>query len=526
MERASPFMPGTPIEELREALQRTQRHPVRLIETHVSWVLLGDDEAYKVKRPVRLPFLDFGSLERRREACEEELRLNRALSPTLYRDVVAVRSAANGTLAFGGGGGGGEAREYAVRMRRFAAGSTWAERLASGSLLPHHVDAFAERLAAIHRAAPCLPAVGGVVAAAARPATLQRLLAGIDGQQGAAYWPALRAWFEREATRLAPHAAARLAAGRVRECHGDLHLGNIVQEGAESLPFDALEFDPALRWIDVLDDVAFPVMDLLANGRRDLALRLLGAWLDASGDHDGLPALRFFLVGRALVRAHVAAIDEGEGRSRPGMRSAATYLRLAERLALHVDPRLAITHGLPGSGKTFASQGLLEAAGAIRVRSDIERKRLLGVAPLGATGDASIAYGDTIGARTYDRLHAVARLALAAGWPAIVDAAFLDEPQRRRFAELARSLRVPFTIIDCRAPEAVLQARIAHRLATRHDASEADLLVLQRLAAVAEPLRCDEQAQAIVVDAARPWPPATLAQRWLDVQAPSGEPDA
>jgi len=525
MDGASPSTTGAPIEELREALQRSQRHPVRLIETHVSWVLLGDDEAYKVKKPVRLPFLDFGSLPSRRLACEEELRLNRALAPTLYRDVVAIRRASDGKVAFGGSG---ETVEYAVRMRRFAAGATWAERLAAGTLLPHHVDAFAEGLAAIHRAAPRPVAGSAVATAAARRATLQRLLDGIDAQQEAAQrpargWPALRAWFEREASLLAPHAAARLAEGRVRECHGDLHLGNIVQDGADPLPFDALEFDPALRWIDVLDDVAFPVMDLLANRRRDLAMRLLAAWLDASGDHDGLPALRLFLVGRALVRAHVAAIDEGEGRSRPGVRRASSYLRLAEGLAGHVDPRLAITHGLPGSGKTFASQGLLEAAGAIRVRSDVERKRLLGVAPLGATGDAAIAYGEDLTARTYDRLHEVARCALAAGWPVIVDAAFLGESQRRRFADLARTMRVPFAIIDCQAPVAILRARIAQRLEAQRDASEADLQALERLSAAAQPLRCDELAQAIPVEAGRPLPPASLAQRWLDVPAPPGE---
>ena len=528
MENASPAAPGPSIEELRDALQRSQRQAVGLVETHVSWVLLGDADAFKVKKPVRLPFLDFGSLESRREACEEELRLNRSFSPALYRDVVAIRASADGTLSFGGAEG--AAVEYAVRMRRFADGSTWAERLEAGSLQPDDVDAFAERLAAIHRAAARPIAGTSLGAPAERWATLQRLLAGIEAQQAAAQrparaWPVLRRWFEHEAARLERHAQARLAEGHVRECHGDLHLGNIVQEGAESFPFDALEFDPALRWLDVLDDLAFPVMDLIANHRRDLASRLLTAWLDASGEHDGLPALRFFLVGRALVRAHVAAIDQAAARSRPGSRPAASYLRLAARLGSHADPRLAITHGLPGSGKTFASQALLEAAGAIRVRSDVERKRLLGVPALGATGDAAVAYGATLTARTYDRLHEVARLALEAGWPVIVDAAFLKEEERRRFADLARSLRAPFTIIDCQAPPSVLEERIERRLATHRDASEADLSTLRHLSAVAEPLRREEQAQAIVVDAGRPLPPARLARRWLAAALLSKSPE-
>ena len=522
MSEALPPDAGATIEGIRSALQRGQRQAVRLVETHVSWVLLGEREALKVKKPVRLPFLDFASLEARRRACEEELRLNRRLAPTLYRDVLAIRRAADGTLVFDGAG---EIVEYAVRMRRFADGATWAEKVGDASLLPHHIDAFAERLAALHAAAPRASVEARVGTPDVHRATLQRLLAGIDAQQAESRrpsrsWPSLRAWLEGEAKRLAPHAEARFADGRVRECHGDLHLGNIVQEDGEALPFDALEFDPALRWIDVLDDVAFPVMDLLANHRRDLALRLVNAYLDASGDHAGLPALRFFLVGRALVRAHVAAIDEGEGRHRPGTRRADTYLRLAERLAAHVDPRLAITHGLPGSGKTFASQGLLEAAGAIRVRSDVERKRLLGVAPLGSTGDADVAYGADLTAKTYGKLFDIARLALVAGWPVIVDAAFLRQHERRRFADLAQDLGVPFTLVDCRAPMETLRARIARRQAGRQDASEADATVLARLSEVAEPLRCDEQANAIVVEASRPLPPAALAAHWLAAPAP------
>jgi len=303
----------------------------------------------------------------------------------------------------------------------------------------------------------------------------------------------------------------------VRECHGDLHLANVLQLGEEATAFDGIEFDPELRWIDVLDDVAFLAMDLLAHGQRALCFRFVDAYLEAGGDHEGVPALRFYMVCRALVRAQVAAMGEGEGVRSSARCHAADYLALAVALASGDGARLAITHGLPGSGKSFVSQGLLEAAGAIRVRSDVERKRLFGLAACQSSRhvQAGGIYDGTSTARTYARLYELARIALEAGWPVVVDAAFLRRAERLPFAALAASLALPFAIIDCRASLPELRERIDRRQARGTDASEADVAVLERLQTVAEPLGELELAAAIVADAADAVAPATLAQRWL-----------
>jgi hypothetical protein len=395
-------------------------------------------------------------------------------------------------------------------MRRFADGALWSERLAAGSLAPSQVDAFARRLASAHGAAPVAAADADFGSAALRAHVVAGLITAIDAWQAAGpapvpEWPALRAWLREEVARLEGHWSERLRAGAVRECHGDLHLANVVQRGDEAFAFDALEFAAELRWIDPLDDLAFLVMDLLASGRRDLGFRLLNAYLEESGDYDGVPALRFFLVSRALVRAEVAVLRGAGADPGDDQEAALRYLRLACTLARGRDPRLAITCGLPGSGKTFVSQALAETVGAVRVRSDVERKRLFGVAALESSRDRVRGgiYGAAASALAYARLLAVAGVVLRAGWPTLVDAAFLRRAERDRFRGLAASCAAPFAILHCRADMGLLRKRIAARRERGDDASEADLDVLERLSRVAEPLADDEIAATIVCDSAR-----------------------
>ena len=457
--------------------------PAEVIATHISWVLLAGDHAWKIKKPVRLPFVDYGSLAARRHCCEEEVRLNRRLAPSLYLGVSRITGTEQAPCIDGAG----EAIEYAVRMRRFPAGALFSEQLAANTLAPAQIDALATLLGNFHEHAPTAAPGSGFGSPDGRRRVALAALEGAVAVAAPDEVAHLRAWLVAQADTLAAPWRERLQSGLVREGHGDLHLDNVVNLGSDVAAFDGIEFDPALRWIDVIDDLAFAVMDFAARGRRDFAFRLLNGWLDRTGDHAGIAALRFAAVYRALVRAQVEHL---RGPARAG--AARGYVDAAMSWTQPPSPALTITHGLPGSGKTFQSQRLLERTGAIRLRSDVERKRLSGLGML----DDSRAHGlDLYTAdatrRTYAQLEARARVLLAAGWPVILDAAFLRRDERAAARALAGELRVPFAILDCQAPPAVLRERL---LARRGDASEAGVAVLEQLEAVAEPLTTEEQS--------------------------------
>jgi aminoglycoside phosphotransferase family enzyme/predicted kinase len=466
---------------LVEALARCL--PARLVETHISWVLLGADTAWKIKQPLRLSFVDYSTLERRRHFCEEELRLNRRLAPSLYLGVARITGSPEAPTLDGPG----DALEYAVRMRRFADGALFGEQLAAGTLRAQDVDRLAWLVAGSQQRSPPADAAAGFALPQQR---LQIALAALGGAAAIATeaeQSQLRQWLQARAAELAPLWAQRREGGAVREGHGDLHLDNVVRLDDSVEAFDCIEFDPALRWIDVLDEIAFPVMDFSARGRDDFAFRLLNLWLDLSGEHGALPALRFAVVYRALVRAQVEHLRHPEDDA-PARR----YLQTALAWTQAAPPQLAITHGLPASGKTVASQHWLQQHGAIRLRSDVERKRLFGLAMLERSSEHGLdLYGAQATERTYQRLFTLARSILQAGYPVILDAAFLRHDERQAALALARKLGVPFTIVYCEAPPEVLRQRLLER---RGDASEADLAVLERLQAAAEPLTDQERA--------------------------------
>jgi uncharacterized protein len=498
-------LPTQLVDGLRHHLQTAQGGEVRLIETHVSWVLLAGEHAYKLKKPVDLGFMDFSRAATRHQACEDELRLNRRLAPGLYLDVLALYGSADSPTFRGSG----EPIDWVVRMRRFPAGALWSEQLAAGELLPQHIDALAQRLAAFHadapRAEPGSP--WGGAEQVAGPAL--RALAEIERLTPKAASPGLARWLHHQAATLPPVWAGRRAEGFVREGHGDLHLANVVMLGDQPTAFDCLEFDPALRWIDVLNDAAFLVMDLWAHGRRDLAFRFLNAYLEHSGDYAGLPVLRFYLVYRAVVRALV-------GRLQGAANAAPDYLALAQALAQASDARLLATCGLPGSGKSHVTQQLLEAAGAIRIRSDVERKRLHGLPPLADSRASGIdIYTPQANEATFSRLRALAGLSLLAGWPTIVDAASLRHAERDRFHGVAIAAGAPFTLLVCDAPPDVLRERVRQRETRGDDASEAGVAVLERLMLAREPLGAAERAHAIEIDTTHTLAAGALAADWL-----------
>lgn len=486
-------------------------HPaarVRLIETHISWLLLTGDYAYKIKKPVDLGFVDFSTLERRQHFCAEEVRLNRRYAPEIYLGVVPI----TGTPDRPRISGAGTAIEYAVRMREFAQEDLLDRRLLDGRLDAAQIDRLADTIAAFHHGSDAASAESKHGTASSLLAAALANFDAIDPRIGdiavKERLRALRDWTIAEQRRLTPAFSRRQAQGRIRECHGDLHLGNIALIGGRITMFDCIEFNDAFRWVDVMNELAFTAMDLAARGRFDFAHRLLNRYLEANGDYPGLEVLRFYLVYRAMVRAKVDCIRAAQSDVSDGVRTRErkdfeARIALAERFAQPGHPFLAIMSGLSGSGKTHVSQLALERTGAIRLRSDVERKRLFGLAANDMSGSALHRgiYDVHASDRTFERLTELARLVLAAGYPAIVDATFILRTRRRPFASLAASMHVPFAILSCRAPDAVLEARIARRRSARSDASEADIDVLRRQRQLAEALDASEQCAAIAIDA-------------------------
>jgi aminoglycoside phosphotransferase family enzyme/predicted kinase len=514
------------------ALQRPDAYPhavsgpIRVAETHISWVVLTGEFAYKIKKPIKLSFLDYSTLERRHLLCQEELRLNRRLAPGLYLGVSAI------------GGEPGRARiddgstplEYAVRMRQFSPGDELSALLATGSVTPEDVAALGTGIARFHAAAAPVPAGSAYGSAdTAHRVTMDNFselralpeAAGLASQLSA--MESRIAALHRE---LRPLMDQRRELGRVRECHGDLHCGNIVRWAGSLTPFDGIEFEPGLRFIDVINDIAFLTMDLAERGHAELRRAVLQAWTDTSGDWTGLPLLPYYEAYRALVRAKVDALRALQLKPGSPARTAAVtdcrrYLDWATVRVASRRPVLLITCGLSGSGKTWLARRLAAHLGALHLRSDVERKRLAG---LGAhedsrsPPDAGI-YTLEFNARTYRRLHECAAASLEAGEPTIVDAAFLRRHERQSFLTLAQESNVPFAIVHCHAPGTVLRDRVSARAASGGDASEAGLDVLARQPSYWEALDGDELRHVIAVDTSDA---SSVANATATLVAPAG----
>jgi aminoglycoside phosphotransferase family enzyme/adenylate kinase family enzyme len=485
-------------------------HPVsgiQLVETHISWVILTGDYAYKIKKPVDLHFLDFSTLEKRRFYCHEELRLNRRLAPAIYLDVVRITGRVDQPRLDGPG----EAIEYAVKMVQFPQEAQLDRMLQQGTLKKEHIDALAARAAAFHASIPGLPDDAPFgnpdqVLAPMQENFSQIRQAGCN-TGAAAMLDGLSAWVDTTFENTSHILQQRKLSGYIRECHGDMHLRNVACLEDDIVMFDCIEFNENLRCIDVMSDIAFMVMDLDDRRQSGLASRFLNRYLEHSGDYAGLEALRFYLVYRALVRAKVDCIRAGQADIDAGEKAATLdeyrgYLELAERYTRPPAPILMIMCGLSGTGKTHVSDALLEIMPAVRLRSDIERKRLYGYKPQSETGSgvASGIYSESATRRTYEYLQQQARTLLENNYHAIVDAAFLKAWQRELFYDLAHATGAAVIIIECTAPEDVLRSRLRTRAKLAQDASEADLQVLEHQLQTVEPLTQAEITQRLLVD--------------------------
>ena len=458
---------------------------VELRETHISWVFLADDLAYKVKKPIVFPFLDYGTLARRHEMCREEARLNRRLAPRIYLGVVGIAC--------------GEGRysltseedpaaiEYAVEMRRVEEDRNLALLATGGELEPPQVEALARRLARFHAEAPVAPAErrGVEVLVATLDENLTTLREAGAGILGEDRLEAAERFTRGFLAARREQLEARARAGLVRDCHGDLRAEHVIVPADEPLyVYDCVEFSPELRQIDVAADLAFLVMDLARLGAEEAALWLVDGYRRAGGDPGDDPLLFFFASYRAWVRAKVAALRALElGEQDPERRAqeaaARELLALGHRFAWRArGPLLLMICGVAGSGKTTLARRLAERSGWVHISSDLTRKRLAGIAPTERGGEEQ--YSGEMTARTYREMGRAAGEELDRRGGAIVDATFHRRSERAAFEDGLAGSAVPRLLVECTAPPDVLLRRAREREREPDRVSDAGAAVVRR----------------------------------------------
>ena len=446
--------------------------PVTRIDTHAASVFLAGPRALKIKRAVRFPFLDYSTLAKRKEACDEELRINRPFAPDIYRGVVPITRRDDGSLTIGGDG---MSVEWAVEMARFDERLTLDHVAEAGEIKPDLARDIADAIAASHAIAPLAPAapwIDSIPVIVARNTAVFRT-AGLAVHETDALDGASHAAFIRGRELL----ERRGRQGHVRRCHGDLHLSNLVLIDGKPVLFDAIEFDPAIASVDVLYDLAFPLMDLLHYRQPEAANVVLNRYLATTPeDHlDALSLVPLFLSMRAAIRAHVllARLDQGAADSGSIRRAALDYFALACRLIAPPQPRLIAVGGLSGTGKSMLARALARFVapepGAVVLRSDVVRKRLFGVAETERLPAA--AYGAETTGQVYDGLADRAARILAQGRSVIVDAVFARDAERSRIAAIARDMKLSFTGLFLTADLATRTRRIGSRIGDASDAT-------------------------------------------------------
>ena len=455
---------------------------VEVVESHISWVFLAGDRAYKLRKPVVFPFLDYGTAERRRELCEAEVRLGRRLAPDLYVGVrPLVRTGGGWTL----GRRGERGDEHVVEMRRFDESSTLAARVARGDADAAVVRAVARRIAEFHNSAEPAPAgsfdAGAVAATVSENfGTLLPYAEALGARELAAAHRFAVAFLHARHDQL----EARATRGFVRDCHGDLRAEHVIVADGAVQVFDPVEFDDELRQIDVSADLAFLVMDLVAAGADELAAELIAEYESAGGDHGGRQLLFFYAAYRAWVRAKVACLRAGElppGGRAGALAEARRFAEIGRRLAWRVRRPLALVLcGGAATGKTYLAEELVSLSGLPRLNSDVVRKELAGLDPTARAPQA--VYSEDANVRTYRELGARAAAAIDG---AIVDATFRRRAHRAAFAE---AFGGQAAFVECIAPAAVVAERARRRELDPERVSDATPAIAARQRREFEPL--------------------------------------
>jgi uncharacterized protein len=486
---------------LLKTLQTPSAYPhacgtIRRVETHISWVFLTGEFAYKLKKPVDFGFLDFSTLEKRHYYCNEECRCNTVFAPEIYCGVVAITIDANGRLEVDGSG---EIVEYAVKMRQFDDANQLDHLLERDELQGPLLRNFAVDLASIYRRLPN-PVNHSVADAADR--ILVRTRENFDtletlpcAEAYSATLHRLKQWSVELHQRLSGKFAERVRDGWIRERHGDLHLSNLVKTEQGVRAFDCIEFSADLRCIDAIDDIAFLFMDCVVRERADLAYDFIDSYLEATGDYSGACLLRYYAVYRSIVRAKVAALQLAQAFNRDASARLSAHIEWANLVATSVTGRITLMCGPSGSGKSWLAERLVPRLSAIRIRSDIVRKQIAGLAITQASGSTlgggiyTVANSDAV----YARLLELTEALIALGEHVIVDATFLTRQWRSRFQSLAADYQSDCVVVVCEAPPDVLERRVAERYNAASDPSEATPEVLHRQLETLEPLESKER---------------------------------
>ncbi|MCG8673115.1 MAG: AAA family ATPase [Pseudomonadales bacterium] len=483
---------------------------IEVIETHISWVFLTGEFAYKVKKPVDFGFLNFSSLDKRRYFCEQELTRNQVFSGDVYQSVLALKQEGESyhlSCELEGG------LEYLVKMKQFSQSELLSCVIDGADFSPQQAHSLGLSLADLHNR---IESAGSMAAwgspeAIGYPITenFAQIEPLINDSTDLQSLQRLKTWSLAQLDGLNSQFEERKQNGFVRACHGDLHLNNILWRDDGALSFDCIEFNDEFRWIDVMSELAFLLMDMEHQGYDELANHCLNGYLEQSGDYEGVALLNFYKVYRALVRAKVAILrlqQAAEEEKQQLYKSYLSYVELAEQYTQKTQPCLYITHGVSGSGKSTMARFVSGKINAVHIRSDVERKRLFGITAnqnSGSTLDAGI-YTQEATQRTFSRLEQVTSGLINAGYSVIVDATFLRQSVRRQFRYLGEQLKVPFAILDCAIDEETARNRIRARMAAGQDASEADLQVLERQLCDQDYLSPEEQRCCVVIDMGKP----------------------